>query len=132
LFFLKKIKSLKIINLSFGLLYLSSFLYRLFLDYFIGNTDQWHPLYHQLPGFMQYFSVGIFAYYNRDWLLRNLPFLIWPGIFMLLAHYFLDFWLLFPVGLGILIFYFAYTLRKYIKIRIQHDFSYSLYLVHYP
>lgn len=132
LFFLKKTHSLKRINLFIGLLYLSSFLYRGILDLLMHNAPQWQPLYNQFPAFMEYFSVGIFAYYNRDWLLRNLSFLIWPGIFILLANYFLGFSILFPIGLGIVIFYFAYIVRKHISIRIKHDFSYSLYLVHYP
>lgn len=87
----------------------------------------------QLPGCLNYFSTGIILYLNKDFFSKNIRFLLPLALVIIFIEkgIFAANWLT-PFSLGIVIFWFAFLkipLKKFAK---YGDFSYGMYLVHFP
>ena len=128
LFYSLKDKSKMVKNLFLVVIYALSIYY---FGYFAGlGKDE---LTRQLPGVLCYFVSGIFLFVNLDffkkWRTILLPFAI-AAVFLEKGILYQN--LLTPFALGICIFWFAFSnipLKNFAK---YGDFSYGIYLVHFP
>lgn len=109
-------------------------LYCLSIVYFHVASKYWsYTLAKQLPGSLTYFLTGIFLFLNLEEFRKKSNLLIIPAILIIVIE---KLWLqttfLFPLALGTVILWFAY-----LKLPLQHfgkygDFSYGMYLIHFP
>ena len=87
----------------------------------------------QLPGNLFYFASGILVYINLDFFKKWKNYLVLPALLIVvLEKLFLGFTFLFPLAWAVVLFWFAFS-----KIPLQNfarygDFSYGIYLVHFP
>ena len=128
LFYFTKESTRKRKNLILIIIYILSILYFSILKN-LGKDE----MARQLPGFLCYFITGIFLYSNMEffkkWVNIVLPFAV---VVIYLEKGIFGQNLLTPFALGICIFWFAYLkvpLKKFAK---YGDFSYGIYLVHFP
>lgn len=121
--FQKKAKNLLLISL-----YLASVAYY----YTVLHFEQ-YVLVKQLPGCFTYFASGILLFLNKDYFRININYFVIPAlIIVLLEKMVIHQTILFPFALGVLIFWFAH-----LKIGLKNfgkygDFSYGMYLIHFP
>lgn len=113
--------------------YVSSFLYEYLLG-FIPNINESlrHSLSMQFPAFMHVFAMGIFMYFNFDWIKRHLNVLWIPMLLCLAENAVSTTYYFFPIGLGLLIFYIGFQLPQLRHLVSKHDYSYGVYIYHYP
>ena len=128
LFYCLKNRSIVNKNIAMIVIYALSIFYL----WFLGNLGK-YELSRQLPGVLCYFVSGIFLYVNLDffkkWRNILLPFAI-AVIFLEKGVIYQN--LFTPIALGICIFWFAFSdipLKNFAK---YGDFSYGIYLVHFP
>ena len=128
----KKIKSPKGKNIFFAAMYVLSVMYNLVLKLY---AEKWHlpqQLEHQLPGFISFFIAGMFIFLNWKLFLRLKNWLIIPSVGIYVAHYFTNTEILFPVALAIIIVWSALTFSNLACIGKEIDFSWGMYLFHFP
>lgn len=93
-------------------------------------------LAHQLPAFISYFASGmIFAFYGEKFFSKlKIAFLPCLAVLVLLNVFKIFFVsaLLVPVCLAICVMFLGLNLKIFADIGQKTDYSYSLYLVHYP
>lgn len=93
-------------------------------------------LAHQLPAFISYFASGmIFAFYGEKFFSKlKIAFLPCLAVLVLLNVFKIPFVsaLLVPVCLAICVMFLGLNLKIFADIGQKTDYSYSLYLVHYP
>jgi peptidoglycan/LPS O-acetylase OafA/YrhL len=133
-YFLRKLKKLKKQNIFLLSMYILAIFYRNIFKYLGNRTGSAFvaDLGHQLPGFMQYFSFGIFALLNYNILRKHERILIFPSIIIFIIYYITKIEYLFPIGLGILIMFSAFNFSKLNSIGKEVDFSYGIYIYHFP
>ena len=128
----EKFKSNKGKNIFFLILYALSVLYNIILKKY---AVQWHlpqQLAHQLPGFISFFVSGMFIFLNWNWFLKVKKFLILPAFFAFIFRYFTNTEILFPAALAIIIVWAALFFKPLKIIGDNIDFSWGLYLFHFP
>ncbi|MGC4130640.1 MAG: acyltransferase [Bergeyella sp.] len=120
--------SLKAKNIILIVLYLLSVLY--FNIMFSMGKE---VLAKQLPGCLTYFTSGILLYLNLDFFRKHVWKFVIPALFIIiLEKVVLHVTFLFPFALGTVIIAFAFSkvpLRNFAK---YGDWSYGIYLVHFP
>jgi len=128
LYYFLRNKSLKSKNLILVLLYIFSLIYFNYVEKHFGRV-----LAKQLPGCLTYFLSGIFLYLNLDFFRKRWRYFVFPALaVIILEKWIFSVTFLFPFALGIVIIWFAFSkipLRNFAK---YGDFSYGLYLVHFP
>lgn len=128
LFFMMRNSSLKKKNIVLTALYFASVIY----FYTFVHLEK-YVLAKQLPGCFTYFAAGTLLYLNRDFFRKKINYLVIPAaVIVLLEKLVFHHTLLFPFALGVLIFWFAYLnigLKNFGK---YGDFSYGMYLIHFP
>jgi peptidoglycan/LPS O-acetylase OafA/YrhL len=116
----------------FGLKFLA-FLYFLSILYItVINYLDLSSLVVLFPSQLRLFIVGVFLYLLFSKLSRDMLFFIAPISFILIFffngnEYFKS--LLYPILLGFILFFIIYCIKK---IKIEFDFSYSFYILHFP
>jgi len=126
-YFLNK-KTLKTKNVILVVFYLLSFTYSYFIEKHFS-----YEMSKQLPGSLKYFIIGILLYLNFDFFTRYKMRLLFYAIIMgILEFYFFPIGFFFPLFLGVVIIWFAFS-----KVPLQNfgkygDFSYGMYLIHFP
>ncbi len=130
LYYLLNKKTLRAKNLILLGLYIGSLVYGHYVEKYYN-----YEMAKQLPGSLKYFVSGIFLYLNFDFFKK------YQNIILLFAILlgFLEFWftpvpvrVVFPFALGILIIWFAYSRIPLHNFGKYGDFSYGMYLVHFP
>jgi peptidoglycan/LPS O-acetylase OafA/YrhL len=129
-----KLSTLKKKNTFLGVVYISAVLYRSICIYLsnINNSSIIGQLAHQFPGFMQYFSFGIFALLNYDVIQRHEKKWIVPAIIIFILHFVIKTEFLTPIALGLLIIFVAFHFKQLNSIGKYIDFSYGIYVFHFP
>jgi peptidoglycan/LPS O-acetylase OafA/YrhL len=129
-----KLNDKKRINLFLAALYIFGYAYNLTCMYISKRIDSglMKILAHQLPGFIQYFAVGIFCAINYDFVRKHEKYLIIPGIVIVALYYMFSNDYLLPIGLGILIMYSAFNFPIINNIGKNGDYSYGVYIFHFP
>jgi len=121
-------------NIFLVLVYLSTYIYR-YLCHWVAisyGISFFNELAHQLPGYINYFSTGIILYINFDTIKKHETKLIIPAIIFVVLHYLIGTDYVFPLALGIIIFYIAFNFRGLNTFGKYGDFSYGTYIFHFP
>lgn len=129
---LKKLKSLKQINIILSFLYILSIVYAYILQRY---ADFWHlpkQLANQFPAFVSCFVCGIFCLFNFEWIIKKLNILIVPSIFVFTVHYITKTEFLMPLSLCFICMFFAFKFTSLSFIGEKKDYSYPMYLFHFP
>jgi len=87
----------------------------------------------QLPGALAFFATGIVFYKNFSLLHKWKDYMIIPCIILFfLEHYILKTQLLKPIAFGFMVFYIAYSFRFLNNFGKYGDFTYGIYIYHFP
>ena len=124
-------------NVFLGLLYFCSYLYFIVISYFVNKKYLPHQLLHQLPAYMMYFVAGMFYMLNWAWFQKRKVKVFLLSLVILLAcalTRYLSIYLsiLIPLGLTGFVMFLAVSLKFCNQIASKVDYSYSMYLFHYP
>ena len=87
---------------------------------------------HQLPGCLSYFAAGMFAYQYKDYFLRYRHYIILPAICIVVFEKMMGISWLQPAGNAAILLWCAYSLPKLNRLEWLGNFSYGMYLYHYP
>lgn len=122
------------INIFLVLVYLSTYIYRSLCHYIAISygISVFNVLAHQIPGYINYFSTGILLYINFEIIKKHEKKLIIPAIVFVILHYLIGTDYIFPLALGIIVFYIAFNFSKLNKFGKYGDFSYGTYIFHFP
>ena len=130
--------NLKKRNVFLGLIYFCSYLYFIVVSYLAHKKYLPQQFVHQLPAYMMYFVVGIF--YMLNWTLLqkhkikifvlSLVTLLVSAVSSIYLSIYLS--ILIPLGITGVIMFLAVSLRFCNSIASKTDYSYSMYLFHYP
>lgn len=116
--------------LILGSLYAFSLLYWFMMDFYLNQP----LLAKQLPGYLAYFVTGIFLFLNFDFVLQNKNMLFSLSILLLIFSNFLDFQIdvFYPAAFGTIVIIAAYNLPFLNNFGKYGDFTYGLYIYHFP
>jgi peptidoglycan/LPS O-acetylase OafA/YrhL len=120
------------INIVLLMLYISSYVYRFFCSHLLTDVRLAEMLSRQLPGCLQYFIVGIFCAVNYQFIHKYDKYLIIPAIILVILHYIIGTDYLLPIGLAVIVFFVGFHFSKLNSIGKTSDYSYGIYLFHFP
>ena len=87
----------------------------------------------QLPGALAFFATGIVCYKNFSLLHKWKDYIIIPCLILfVLEHYILKTQILKPIAFGFMVFYIAYSFRFLNNFGKYGDFTYGIYIYHFP
>jgi peptidoglycan/LPS O-acetylase OafA/YrhL len=131
---LNKCKTIKRMNISFLCLYVSAYIYRLVCNYIFSVTENnlIGELAHQLPGYIQYFTVGMFCAVNYQFVRKYEKHIILPAMVLVGLHYVTGTDYLLPIGLGTIIMFVGFNFVPLNNIGKIGDYSYGVYIFHFP
>ena len=87
----------------------------------------------QLPGALAFFATGIVFYKNFSLLYKWKDYIIIPCIILfVLEHYIFKTQILKPIAFGFMVFYIAYSFRFLNNFGKYGDFTYGIYIYHFP
>lgn len=134
IFIIERIKGRKGKNLFLSFCYVFSVIWNLFFVYFgtKRNSAFITDLAHQFPGFITCFAAGILCVYNWNFLQKHLNKIIFPALLVFVLHYFTHTEILMPLALTICVMWFGLKLPCLDFIGKKTDFSFGMYLVHFP
>lgn len=130
--FLKKLKSLFQVNATFALLYVLSVLYTSLMQKYADALHLPSQLANQFPAFVSCFVSGMFCLFNWEWILRKLNLSIFPGVLIFALHYVTKTEFLMPAALCLICIFFAMRFTFLSSVASKTDYSYPLYLFHFP
>lgn len=134
LFVIDKIRSRRGKNAFLACCYAFSVLWNVFFAW-LGerrNSLFLSDIAHQFPGFVSYFASGMLCVYNWKFLRRNLNKMVAPALAVFLLHYLTHTEILMPLALTVCVMWFALALQLLSFVGERMDFSYGMYLVHFP
>ncbi|MCR5254082.1 MAG: acyltransferase [Treponema sp.] len=127
-----KLKTNKNKNTFLAVLYILSVTYSILLKKYAVSLHIPQQLEHQLPGFISFFISGMFIFLNWKFFLKIKNWLLLPSVAIYILHYITKTEILFPIGLAVIIVWLALTLKKLQPIGKNIDFSWGMYLFHFP
>jgi peptidoglycan/LPS O-acetylase OafA/YrhL len=89
-------------------------------------------LAHQLPAFMSYFATGMAMHYYLPKFINYKNYLILIALPVFILEYYFSLEILKPLALTIIIFYIAYGFSFLNNFGKYGDFSYGIYIYHFP
>ena len=115
-------------------LYVGSVFYSLVVFELARRTgvDAYMELQRQLPGQLTYFIAGAVGYYYLEHLSRYAVWLLVLALVSFLFHAWLPWIAVEPIAIGIIVVYFACLFPYLGNFGKCGDFSYGLYIVHFP
>lgn len=124
------IRKLKKPFLTLGSLYVLSILYWFVMAYYFNKP----LLAKQLPGYLSYFVVGITLFLNFEMVQKKRIILLITAVLMLMLSNFLDSKIdvFYPVAMGLIVIIAAYNLPVLNNFGKYGDFTYGLYIYHFP
>ena len=129
---LKELKSLKHVNLFLLFLYVLSVLYTFLFQRYANFLHFPKQLGNQFPAFVSCFVCGILCLFNLEWIIKKLNLLIVPSIFVFALHYVSKTEVLMPLSLCVICMFFAFRFTALSSIGEKKDYSYPMYLFHFP
>ena len=132
IFIMDKLTSLKKKNIFLVIIYILSVLWNFLLDRFASKLGIPSQLSYQLPGFMSFFVSGISYIYNKETFKKYEKLLIVPAIIVFILHYFTKTEFLLPFVLTVIIMFLGTRLLFLSEVGHPFDFSYGMYLFHFP
>lgn len=126
--FLKKM-SLNYIKISLAIIYLISTIY----SYYFNEIHNSATMSKLLPNYMNLFACGIFCFYIRENIKKYSNWFILPALGILfIERYFELFPVFTPICLTFITMCIAYNFSFLNTFGKYGDFSYGLYLIHFP
>ncbi len=118
----------------FLVIYVLSVVYRNGLNYFADVSDNslYAMLSRQLPGFFSYFICGVALHYYYKVFMKHKNILFLMGIILFFADKIIHFEVFAPLGLSLMVFAFAFSLKKLNNFAKFGDISYGIYIFHFP
>ena len=115
-------------------MYGMSILYRNGLQYLSNreNIELFNILSRQLPGFFSYFISGVACYYYYDLFLQHKRKLFMLGILLFMFEYVMSWEILTPFALSLIVLTIAFSFKKLNNFGKFGDFSYGVYIFHFP
>lgn len=132
IYFLRKFDSRKKQNLFLIIIYSLSVIWNEGLSRLATIINIPSQLSYQLPGFMSYFVMGMIFLFNWEYLISKKNYYIVPAVIIFASHYFTETEILMPCALTMIIMWTGTTLLVLKKIGTPIDFSYGMYLFHFP
>jgi len=131
---LKKLKSLREVNWILIILYALTFFYRYLCDlaFEVTKIEYLQEFSHQMPGYFNYFGVGMLLYFNFDVVRKYQNKLLILATILILLNFVFKWEFLYAPGLGLVIFYIAFNLKFLNNFGKFGDFSYGIYIFHFP
>ena len=115
-------------NLLFAITYVSSIVY---FNYFMAQDN--YRIAKQLPGAFAFFAAGILFYRHFQFLFKWRHYIIVPSLLLfILEQYALSTQILKPVTYGFMVFYLAYNFKFLNNFGKYGDFTYGIYIYHFP
>jgi peptidoglycan/LPS O-acetylase OafA/YrhL len=116
------------------ILYICSVIYSMSMGELADKTGSglYLELQRQLPGQITFFIVGAAGYYYFPYLAKYAAWLVAVAIAAFLLQSWLPWIAVQPVALGVLIVYFACVIPCLGNFDKYGDFSYGIYIVHFP
>jgi len=120
-------KNNKYRNVSLIILYFVSLAY---LNYFesVGKIS----MAKQLPGTLSYFIPGMLIYFNFDKFIKHKNSLFIIAVLTVWIDLFINIQLFSPMMIGIIVLYIAYSLKFLNNFGKYGDFTYGIYIFHFP
>jgi len=115
-------------------LYLLSGLYSVFCHFVSSLKPALSPLENQFPAFMGYFASGMAFAIFWDYFQKILNYAILPSFVLFIICHRMDSYLsalILPIVLSCIVFWIA-TRLSFLGKLVTKDFSFGMYLVHYP
>lgn len=118
----------------FLLIYLSSVVWAEYFRYLydVTGNDLFLTLVRQLPGQMALFVVGGALYFYFDYFKKFAPYLVITSIGVLALDLYFPLPWIYPAALGIIVIYVAQLAPYFGNFGRHGDFSYGIYILHYP
>ena len=131
IWFFKKMKSLKQLNIALLVFYVLSVLYTFILSRYANDLHLPKQLANQFPAFVSCFASGMFLFFNWDWILKKINLLVVPSVIIFALHYVLKTEFLMPISLSLICVFSStrFTFLSYIG--SKKDYSYPFYLFHF-
>jgi len=121
-------------------LYIGLYLFSLFYFYGLGyaslNSTKYGGIFdilqHQIPGFLTYFVSGmvVYEYFEKFTFYKNKLLFLATVVFIIEYYYNLEVFR--PIAMSIIIFYFAFGFKIFNNWGKYGDFSYGVYIYHFP
>lgn len=96
------------------------------------NNSSFSTLAHQLPGFISYFVSGMAVYYYFEEYIKRKNQLLFLGIALIVVDKIIGYEVFMPMGLSLIVFFFAFSFKKLNHFAKYGDISYGIYVFHYP
>ena len=116
--------------------YLFSVIYSVFMPLITEKTKLPSSLNNQLPAFISYFVSGMFFFLNFDKVFSKLHILVIPSVVIFVLCFIFKIPvvsnLFEPITLCIILMWLAFNLKIFDRITSKYDYSYTIYLIHYP
>ncbi len=130
--FLRKLKSLKQINISFLVLYVFSVAYTFFFQRYAVLLHLPHQLANQFPAFVSCFIAGMFCLFNWDFINSKINILIIPSVLIFALHYVFKTEFFTHAAITFIVIFIAIKIPLFNFVKCSVDYSYPMYLVHFP
>lgn len=130
--FLKKLKNLKQVNITLLVLYVLSAIYTVFFQKYADVLHLPHQLGNQFPAFVTCFVSGMFCLFNWNFICKKINLLVLPSVLIFAFHYILKTEFLMPFVLSMIVVFVALRTPCLNFIGSRTDFSYPMYLFHFP
>ncbi|ADE13108.1 acyltransferase family protein [Sideroxydans lithotrophicus] len=116
------------------LLYACSVIYSIYMEYMANKTGAgfYLELQRQLPGQLVYFIAGATSYYYFQHFAKYAPWLALLAVTAFALKSWLPWIAVQPIALGVLVIYFACIFSYVGNFGKYGDFSYGVYIVHFP
>lgn len=131
-YILDRLASFRKRNIFLAIVYVFSVLWNFLLAHFSQKLGLPKQLSYQLPGFMSFFVSGMFFVYNKDSLKKYESFMIIPAVIVFGLHYLTKTEFLMPFALTVIIIFLGNRLHFFSAIGRPVDYSYAMYLFHFP
>ena len=121
----------------FVFLYIFSFFFVLYMNFLAEKTGNnlYEILSRQFLGQIRFFISGVALLFYFDWLKQNKKWLLPISIIIIISRYFVSFQaidLFYPIAFAVTIILFAYIFSGLKILTRFGDYSYGLYLFHFP
>lgn len=102
-----------------------------YFNFFMAHDN--YRIAKQLPGAFAFFASGILMYKKFDLLFDWKHYIIAPCLFLfIMEQYIFNTQILKPITYGVMVFYLAYTLQFLNNFGKYGDFTYGIYIYHFP
>ena len=119
-------------NLFLGMLYIVSVGWNFVLGHYAGQVHCLRYLHNPCLGYMSCFVCGMACVLNWNWLKRMEKWLIVPAVVAMALHYVTRTSFLLPAALTVVMFFVGTRFRFLSRIGQPVDYSYCMYLFHFP